>query len=186
LEHSLTRTGGGIDPATGVRTVSGMQEDFKRELDRRDRKGLAFCICVVELDSIDKIKKHNDTVAQNAIFEGVARVFLKTVRSFDDAYHQGNGKFFLCLKHIDLLDACSVMDRIRGIVLGERMDFDVPGEEKIRITMSVGVAEPIPGDEIEDVVENATRALKRAQGYGGNKVEQHQEISRLEQFAKDT
>ncbi|QKK06504.1 MAG: hypothetical protein HND56_12810 [Pseudomonadota bacterium] len=53
------------------------------------------------------------------------------------------------------------------------------------VTLSCGVAEPVPGDKIDDIFANAERAMKEAQAEGGNQVMEWKEKSALQQYAED-
>jgi len=182
LEADMMSSGASIDHVTGLRSVSGMKTDIMRELDRSERKGGPFCIANIEIDNSARLQTELNRRAQEVIFANVADVFTKTIRSFDDAYHMGKGEYLLCLKQIDLLDACTVLDRICGMV-DERV-IALPDMQQVRVTISCGVAEPFPGDNLDDIFNHGKDALKEAQNSGGNRVEQYQEMSRLEAFAK--
>ncbi len=184
LENDVKNVSIGIDPVTGLRSASGMKNDITRELDRRERKGNPFCVCKIEIDDINKLIDHYDRHIVENIYSEVANQLMKSIRSFDDAYHLGKGDFLLVLKHIDLLDTCSVMDRMRDEI--SRININIEGSfESLNVTASFGVVEPVPGDKIDTIMENSKRALMQAQADGGNQVIQWQEQSALQQYATD-
>ena len=184
LEQDVLAVNPSFDPVTGLRGAGGMLAELKRELDRRDRKGEPFCLCGVEIDRLHDIQARFDRRGQEKIYAGVARFLASTLRSFDDAYYLGKGEYLLCLKHVDLTDAISVMERMRNqielsdIQMGEEFDAQ-------RVTVSIGVAEPMPSDKIEDVVAHARKAVENAKANNGNRVEEYHEVSPLAQYARD-
>lgn len=184
LEQDVLAINTSIDPVTGLRGVGGMWTELKRELDRRDRKGEPFCLCAIEIDRLHDICMRFDRRGQEKIYTGVANILVVSLRSFDDAYYLGKGEFLLCLKHVDLSDAISVMERMRAQI----EQTDVPageGVDVLRVTVSMGLAEPMPGEKIDAVVANAKKAREQAKADGGNRVEEFRELSPLAQYARD-
>ena len=183
LQQDLSDTAGAVDTITGLRTVSGMRADLKREQDRFDRKGTSFSIANVEIDHLNDIQSKYDRRAQDAIYASIAAVIARTVRSFDDAYYLGKGEFIIVLKHVEFMDACAVMDRMRGDI--ETAPVFLPSGEKVRITTSFGIAEGLQRESVEVAIEHAKSALNEAKGLGGNRVSEFRETSALVQYAKD-
>lgn len=184
LSEDLAGTSMGLDTVTGLRSVAGMKNEVARELDRRERKGDPFCVCNLEVDFVSHLQTQHDRRTMDDIYAHVAGVLMKSIRSFDDGYHLGKGEFVLALKHIDILDACSVMDRIRDQISAAPLHIE-GSFDAIYVTASFGVAEPIPGDKIDDIFTNAKKALQYAQQEGGNQVIQWKEQSALQQYAAD-
>ncbi|TNE25900.1 MAG: diguanylate cyclase [Alphaproteobacteria bacterium] len=184
LSEELAGSSMGLDPATGLRSVAGMKNEVARELDRRDRKGDPFCVCNLEIDAVPALMQQHGRKTMDEIYAHVGAMLMKSIRSFDDAYHLGRGEFVLSLKHIDILDACSVMDRIRDQISKAPVYLDGSFDPSY-VTASFGVAEPVPGDKIDDIFNNAKRALKQAQHEGGNCVMNWKEQSALQQYAAE-
>ncbi|MGM0422654.1 MAG: diguanylate cyclase domain-containing protein [Pseudomonadota bacterium] len=177
IEDELLSTGVSIDPVTGLRSVSGMKEDLKREMDRRDRKNVPFCVCNLAIDTNSYQADQYDRRTMEKFYKTVADIMSEMMRSFDDAYHLGKGEFIVCLKHVDLLDACIVMERFKDQVA----ETSVTGDNGavLQATLSCGIVEPIPGDEIDTVFSNAKQTRLEAQNEGGDLVFQYNEKSAL-------
>jgi diguanylate cyclase len=172
-----------VDPVTGLRTVAGMRNDIKREQDRFDRKGTSFSIASVEIDNLTELQAKFGRREQDVIYANVAQLIARTVRSFDDAYYLGKGEYLIVLKHVEFMDACSVMDRLRGEI--ENTPVLMHNGEKLRITASFGIAEAMQRESADLAVENAKSALRSARDDGGNRVKEFRERSALEQYARD-
>ena len=160
-----------------------MRADIKREQDRFDRKGTSFSIANIEVDGVEGLQQKFDRRNLDVIFANVAQVIARTVRSFDDAYYFGKGEYLVVLKHVEFMDACSVMDRLRGEL--ENTPIFMPNGEKLRITASFGIAEALQRETPELAIEHAKSALNIAKSEGGNKVKEFLERSALEQYARD-
>ncbi len=183
LQQDVSDSVVAVDSLTGLRTVAGMRNDIKREQDRYDRKGTSFSIANIEVDNLQELGARFDRRSMEAIYVNVAQVIARTVRSFDDAYYMGKGEYLVVLKHVEFLDACSVMDRLRNEI--ENTPIFMPNSEKLRITGSFGIAEAQQRESPDMAIEHAKSALRIAKAAGGNRVQEFHERSALEQYARD-
>ena len=184
LQQDVADTTAAVDPVTGLRTVAGMRGDLQREQDRFDRKGASFCIACIEIDKLEELQMKRDRRSQDAVYATVAQVIAKAVRSFDDAYYLGKGEYLVVLKHIEFMDACAVMDRLRATL--EKTTVFLPNAEKIKVTASLGVAEAQQREPSDKAINHAKSALAEAKAAGGNRVEEYRELSALAQYVRET
>lgn len=183
LQQDLADSAGAVDMLTGLRTVAGMRAELKREQDRFDRKGTPFSIAHVEIDKVEELKGSLDRRSLDAVYASVAQMIARTLRSFDDAYYMGSGEYLVVLKHVEFMDACSVMDRLRGEI--ESTPVMLPNGEQLRVTASFGISEALQREPADVAMDHAKAALLEAKGTGGNRVSEYRETSALEQYAKD-
>jgi diguanylate cyclase (GGDEF)-like protein len=183
LHQDISDAGMAVDAVTGLRTVSGMKSDLKREQDRFDRKGTPFSIANIEVDNMAELQQQQDRRGLDSVYATIAQVIARTIRSFDDAYFLGKGEFLLILKHVEFMDACSVMDRLRAEI--DTTPVFLAGGAKIKITASFGISEAIQRESPDIALQHAKSALLRAKEAGGNRVTEYRETSALEQYAKD-
>lgn len=183
-ETGDVKAGGRIDPVTGLRSEVGMYDDLMRELERRNRKGTPFAVTVCSIDHFADYAAQNPEENAHAVIQHLARLLKNTLRTFDDIYHLGQGEFVLCLKDTEAVDAYLVTDRLCELV--REKPVSLPGGGEAAITISCGVSEPLPGDEGADITASAYKALKEAQGMGGDKCMQYEEVSPLMRFARKT
>lgn len=163
----------GIDPVTGLRSSKVMRKDLERELERRSRRGQPFSIAMTRIDGADNCK-------DNEKVKLAAKNVQKTIRSFDDAYVMGAGEFLISLKHTDVNGAMRFSSRLTEAL---KMDVDV------KFTMSSCVAEPMPGDSIDDLLANTRKDLDHIAGLGAGASGQYEDISPLGRYVmslKDT
>lgn len=183
MHEGLTSQTDAIDSVTGLRTVSGLYADLKREQDRASRSDKSFSLGFVRIDDLEALQMRFDLKLQREIFAAVARVLSEALRSFDDAYYLGKGEYVLVLKHLEFLDACAAMDRLRITV--DKAVIRLSNNEEISCTASFGVIESLPDENFEDLIKNARAAADQAQAAGGNKVVEFVEQSPLERIVKD-
>lgn len=183
LQQDLADTAGAVDTLTGLRTVSGLRNEIRREQDRFDRKGTSFSIASIEIDNLDALTQKHDRRQMDSIYASVAHLIARTVRSFDDAYYLGRGEYLIILKHVEFMDACSVMDRLRKEI--DMTPVGLPSGDRVELTASFGIAEAQQREQSDQVVEHAKQARLQAKGAGGNRVAEYMEKSALEQYARD-
>jgi diguanylate cyclase (GGDEF)-like protein len=183
LQQDLADSAVAVDTVTGLRTVAGMKNEIKREQDRFDRKGTAFSVAAIAVDNVEELLKKYDRRHQEVIFAHAAKVITRTIRSFDDAYYLGKGEFVLVLKHVEFMDACSVMDRLRHEL--EDTPVQLVNGDTVRVTGSFGIAEALQKESADSTIEHAKAALLDARGRGGNRVAEYRELSALAQYARD-
>ncbi|MCK5519214.1 MAG: diguanylate cyclase [Alphaproteobacteria bacterium] len=184
LQQDLVNAGMTVDTVTGLRTVSGMLDDMKREQDRFNRKGTSFSVANIEIDRLSELQVKYDRRNLDFIFAHLAQNIAKTVRSFDDAYYLGKGEYLVVLKHVEFMDACAVMDRLRNSIEITSVMLD-KGEE-VSITASFGVVEAVQKESVDLMLEHAKSALQKAKQAGGNRIHEFSEQSAFDVFVKDS
>lgn len=155
----------GMDSATGLRSSSVMFADLERELDRRARRGQPFSIVVARLDEWSA-ENYEERIRR------AAASIRDCMRSFDDAYVSGQGEFIVSLKHADGSGGVKFVDRLQETLHKERVNF----------SMSFCVAEPLPGDNIPELIDNVRGDLQQTVLRGGGVIKQYEDLSPLQRF----
>ncbi|HTX02348.1 MAG TPA: sensor domain-containing diguanylate cyclase [Candidatus Acidoferrales bacterium] len=150
-----------VDPLTGVANRRAFDVHIE---------GLEGNAVLLIID-IDHFKNYNDLEGHRAgddCIRRVARALAANVlRSEDLIARYGGDEFAAILHDIDLDDAIHVAERIRRAVV----DLGIPAQEDgATITVSIGVAAFLPGEETSDLVRRADEALYRAKSDGRNRV----------------
>ena len=121
------------------------------------------------LGDIDDFKRVNDTYGHDAgdlVLVSVANTIQNTVRS-NDAVCRWGGEEILILVDDDLDSASLAAERIRKSI--EQMEVAFEGK-KIKVTMTFGIAESIPGYKIEHLIQQADDKLYYGKKHGKNQV----------------
>lgn len=155
----------GMDRTTGLRSSSVMIADLERELDRRARRGQPFSVVIACLDNWSAENYEERIKVASASIRDC-------MRSFDDAYVSGEGEFVVSLKHADASGGIRFVDRLQESLHKARTDF----------SMSFCVAEPLPGDNIPELVENVRGDLQQTIVRGGGVTKQYEDLSPLQRF----
>jgi diguanylate cyclase (GGDEF)-like protein len=79
----------------------------------------------------------------------------------------GGEEFLLALPECTIADAVRLADEIRLSVSASRIEYE---GANIQLNVSAGVAELIPGESIDSLLNRADQALYRAKTSGKNRV----------------
>ncbi len=157
------------DGLTGLANVRHFREMAQREHSRACRHKEPYSILMMDIDHFKKINDvYGHPVGDNVLRE-IAAIFREAVRLTDLPARYGGEEFVVFLPRTRLPEAVIVGERIRGAV--ERKVFSAPSS-MLRCTVSLGVAEYIPGTEGSEkaVIERADQALYSAKFGGRNRV----------------
>ncbi|MGV3593385.1 MAG: sensor domain-containing diguanylate cyclase [Gammaproteobacteria bacterium] len=124
---------------------------------------------VVNVD-IDYFKKVNDTYGHpggDVTLKAVADIIKAHVRNADVVCRWGGEEFMLLLEDCPDAEAVERAHRIRMAVKNHEITF---GRDRIRITLSCGVAQYRPGESLESLTGRADAALYAAKNDGRDQV----------------
>lgn len=156
------------DPLTGLRNRRGLERELEQlYLERAD--GIQGC--AVLLADIDHFKRVNDTYGHlfgDQIIRAAAQALESGIKGRDIAARFGGEEFLVLLPDTQQEGARALAEQIR--VAFSRLRVRRSGELVDHITISIGVAVPMPGESIEQVIERADRALYDAKEAGRNCV----------------
>jgi GGDEF domain-containing protein len=180
LERDLMLSDSGFDVTTGLRTPQVMMHDLRRELERRARQGRPFCLALARIDHHDSIRQALEPEDYNALMRDAAGIIKECIRSFDDAYHLGEGEFMMCLKQTELSGGTAGLNRLNKLLEQKAPYFNIRGQE-YRLGMSSCVAEPLPEDDIDTLLINMRADLNK---YGSDPatIVEYVDISPVQRF----
>lgn len=130
---------------------------------------------VFMLLDIDYFKKFNDTYGHQVgdqVLRLVARTLTDNVKGRDFASRYGGEEFAIILPDTPLSAGLRVADILRKSVESKEVVNKASNEHLGRITLSIGIAEYTPGEDIPALVERADQALYEAKRGGRNRVVQ--------------
>ncbi len=140
------------DHMTRLRNHRAFHEDLKREIGRRNRTSVGFCLLMIDLNGLKKV---NDTKGHQAGDEqilSVARCLTATVRAGEMAYRVGGDEFTVLLPGARAFSALNLAERIHGET--QKWGHD------LRVT--IGIAESTATEAGSTLIRQADLALYEA------------------------
>lgn len=157
------------DFLTGLNNVRNFDISFNSISQLTLRKGENLSLLFVD---IDFFKKVNDTYGHNIgdiVLKGLAEILTDTVRVFDIVSRNGGEEFSVLLLDCSTSHAIEIAERLRNKV--ETHEFNISDKVNLSITISIGVSTyPDTTNNIDNLLEDADKALYEAKRTGRNKV----------------
>ncbi|MDD2377286.1 MAG: GGDEF domain-containing protein [Bacilli bacterium] len=151
------------DPLTCVLNRYGIENainDYRTSLDSS---------CVIYCD-IDYFKRVNDNYSHDAgdlVLNQVAKILKDNVRKEDLVGRMGGEEFLIILNSTNIEKSRPKIEQLKGLI--QNHDF-IWNNQIIKITMSFGVSEFLPGSNFREAIIAADEALKYSKETGRNKV----------------
>ncbi|SNR77611.1 GGDEF domain-containing protein [Desulfurobacterium atlanticum] len=120
---------------------------------------------------IDHFKAINDKYGHEAgdrVLKELVRKLRDKIRDNDKIFRYGGEEFVVLLPETSKENAKKLAERIRKHI--EETEVEIGEGKKIKVTVSIGVAERKEGETIEDAIKRADEAMYRAKKAGRNRV----------------
>ena len=148
------------DPLTGLANRRMISITLENEIARANRYDNIFCLIIMD---IDYFKKYNDQFGHDEgdrILISLSSYLKENIRDTDIAARFGGEEFLMIISEIGIQDMLMVADKHRRMI-----------QEKIGITVSMGIAEYKINQTGDELIKQADTALYRAKENGRNRVE---------------
>jgi diguanylate cyclase len=158
------------DALTGLANRRAFDDDLARRFAEFQRYGRPFALILAD---IDLFKRFNDTHGHQAgdeVLRGVARVLRRTARDTDLVARYGGEEFAVLLPETGAGEATLAARRIREAVEAARFRYQTA---ELRVTISLGAAELLPGEDSGTLVRRADTALYASKEAGRNRGHWH-------------
>ena len=142
---------------------------LRGEIDRSNRYNHPLSLLILD---IDHFKDFNDSFGHlegDKILVGIGRVLKPLLRKMDSAYRYGGEEFTVILPETEGKEAQTVAQRIRRAVKAETFMPD-GSRVPVSITISLGVTQYCPKEEISDFIQRADKALYGSKEEGRDRV----------------
>ncbi|MEQ1754450.1 MAG: GGDEF domain-containing protein [Micropepsaceae bacterium] len=138
----------------------------------QEARSQAKPLCIV-MGDVDHFKRFNDTFGHaigDQVLRLVGQCFQSNVKGRDLAARYGGEEFVVILPDTSLANALTLADQIRKSVESKKIVKRSTGEDLGSVTLSLGVAEFAPNEDIADVINRADACLYAAKREGRNRV----------------
>lgn len=184
LEEEVQAQENGIDSFTGLRNKNMLVSDVSREMGRLARQGKSFCLALARIDRFDEISQIVDKSESDGYVKLMASLVKLSIRSFDDGYYMGEGVYALCLKQADITGGFRALERLRKELENQNVSVCLPDGQNKPLSMSCCIAEPVVGDEVEDLMNYLKKDLASSDMENADTVLKYRELSALERYAQ--
>ncbi|MEH1806831.1 MAG: diguanylate cyclase [Nostoc sp.] len=166
LTHDSLRDG-----MTQLFNQSYMQTITEQRLAEAERSGQPLSIIFLDIDNFKSYNSRYGHVTANIVLQGLAKLLLKSIRSFDIACRWGGEEFVIVMPNMTLETLRKRVEQLRLDV--EQMQLRDGDQILQSITASFGIAVSEPGITVKDFLNRANQAMLEAKRTGKNRVREY-------------
>jgi diguanylate cyclase (GGDEF)-like protein len=156
------------DGLTKLYNSRSFYSQLETEVDRFNRYKHPLALLLLDLDHF---KDYNDTYGHlegDKVLVRFSQIIKSCLRANDTAYRYGGEEFTVILPETGGEEAGTVAQRIRSALETER--FSPVNGKEVKITISIGVTEYQPKEELSTFIQRADKAMYRSKQKGRNMV----------------
>lgn len=157
-----------IDDLTKLYNCRHFFDQLRTEIERADRYEQPLTLLLLDLDNF---KEYNDTyghVEGNHVLSRLGQIVKTCLRQTDSAYRYGGEEFTVILPMTTSTDGTVTAERIRTEFKKEV--FPPTADKFVHMTMSIGIAEHKPQENMETFVSRVDRLMYQAKKCGKDRV----------------
>ncbi len=158
------------DSLTNLANRKAFDAEIRRVAEEATEQGTTFCLALLDIDHFKSFNDNYGHQVGDQVLRLVARTLVEGVKGRDIASRFGGEEFAIILPETNLPAGVKVSDYLRKAVAGKEVVNRNTGETLGRITLSGGVAQYMPGEKIEDLIERTDAALYTAKHNGRNQI----------------
>ena len=145
-----------------------LENQITREAKLAIRQKQFLSLVLIDIDHFAKLKENNSVLFGDIIIRQIYETLRNSLRDTDILYRFGYDQFSLIFREIKASDASIIAERIKNsLSKNELIDRD---NRKVRLTVSIGIAELYNNDSVGSLYERAYNALKLAKNSGRNQI----------------
>lgn len=155
------------DALTELPNRESYNQRVKQEFERFQRYGRALSMALVDIDHFKQLNDQFGHQVGDRVLKVFAQFLRQRLRNVDFIARYGGEEFIILMPETDAQTALELMDRTREAIVGTPFRFK---SSPVKVSFSCGVSSFACGDDIEQVLERADRALYEAKGQGRNRI----------------
>jgi len=158
------------DDLTKLYNSRHFYSQLELEVDRSNRYNNPLSLLLMD---IDHFKDYNDAYGHlegNKVLVRIGQIIRSLLRKMDSAYRYGGEEFTVILPETNGQEAKTVAERINAAIELEAY-YPGPGiEASITISISIGVTEYDPREDIKSFISRSDKAIYKSKLAGRNRV----------------
>jgi diguanylate cyclase (GGDEF)-like protein len=166
-ENKELKTMANFDMLTGLLSRVSLFNTIDNELARAQRTGAGLSGIMMDIDHFKQVNDSYGHQSGDCVLSELGTKLRKYLRRYDYAGRYGGEEFFIVLTNATLQ---------QGFVIGERFREQLENNQfscnshKIKLTVSMGVAQYRTGETRDSWIARADKALYKAKEHGRNRI----------------
>ncbi len=156
------------DALTGLYNRRHFLTEMEKAVAHTTRNSQPLSIAILDIDHFKKFNDRYGHLCGDLVLKETGELLLDSVRKkVDIPARYGGEEFVIIMPYTRIDQALFVSERIRKTMEGKA--FFIDGRD-CRVTCSIGIAEYIPGENYNTLIDRADAALYHAKNIGRNQV----------------
>lgn len=158
-----------LDPLTQIQNRRSLMEGLEKELQRCRRYQRPLALLFLDVDHFKSINDRFGHAFGDRVLQRITQVASHLIRLPDIFGRYGGEEFAIGLVECDQGMALEIAERIRQTIARTSFEWD---HQAVQVTVSIGIAlTTFAMEKIDDLIEQADRALYQAKATGRNRIE---------------
>jgi diguanylate cyclase (GGDEF)-like protein len=157
-----------VDDLTQIYNTRYFYQQLRMEIDRVNRYGQPLTLLLLDLDDFKAFNDAYGHVEGDQVLVRVGQVIKRWLRQTDSAYRYGGEEFTILLPMTTGTDGMVTAERIRTEFKKEI--FTLESGEKVHITVSIGLAQYRPKEEMKAFVHRVDHLMYQGKRSGKDRV----------------
>lgn len=157
------------DDLTGLPNKRGFNEFLKQAIENSQDKETNLSLVAFDIDFFKAINDEFGHLIGDSVLKYLAKIFREETKGRDLIARTGGEEFLLVLQDTDLKSAEKLANIIRKKLEKSKLHIKKTNQT-IKLTISAGVSHYQAGEELEDFIDRADKALYASKHCGRNKV----------------
>jgi diguanylate cyclase (GGDEF)-like protein len=174
LKHFSPLTETRTDPQTGLPNRTAFCEEIRRRLSEAQRHGNRLSLILAKIDNLSDTIRQRSQQDTDLMLRTCAQFFTAAMRDMDLVVRYDTDIFGIMLPGTALVNTTGVGQRLRTTIQKSPLRLR---ESEIHFTLSAGVAEAQPGEDLTAFLNRVEAATAMAVADGGDSVRFHNGIA---------
>jgi diguanylate cyclase (GGDEF)-like protein len=158
------------DLLTGLANRRGFDDELQRSFAQWQHQQAPMSVLLIDIDHLQDFHSTHGKKAADAVLRGVAEVLCDSMRAMDLVARYADDRFAVILPGTGLAEATLAAERVRSDIARSEFTHE---DATHHVTVSAGVAEVMPGDDVFSLVERTDLALETSRNAGRNCAHLH-------------
>ena len=158
-----------LDPLSGLLNRRTLFQRIEIEIERSLRLGLPLTGIMIDIDHFKRVNDNFGHPCGDMVIREIGARLTRSLRKYDYAGRYGGEEFFVLFSNTTSELARSIAERFRKDVEDSAFPWE---NEMLKLTVSIGISQYIPGESPERWISRADAAMYRAKQRGRNQTGQ--------------
>ena len=173
LELKKLREAAKTDMLTGLLNRRGFEDALGNPIKEAQEKATPLTLIIADLDRFKRINDNYGHITGDNVLKLLSKLLLKHIKGKDIAGRFGGEEFIMALPETKMDGGFALAEEIRTSLEKMKWQSKSSGKYLDTITISLGVAQLIPGEDLNALIVRADKALYAAKENGRNRTATH-------------